>query len=507
MEIELNLANKKGFEWKTLTNDGQKFFYKSIANYTWTELENETSEAFVVIKVTPNKVCIKSDVFRTIPIFYKIDNNKVIISDVIDNLLEKGESEIDSNMRNIYINAGFSPRYSTLFENVFQTRASETVTFDIRNATVSHLADNINYNVDIRANDLDFLLFKNISQSISDKMYRDLNDYTIYLPLSDGYDSLFIACLLKMNSFENVKCFSYGKSSSEVAKKSKNIADKLGFEWEFYNYEREDWKKLRNSDIFSDYLNYAGQGTNFVHFQDFLAVMKISEKLSFEERMNSIFLPGHTGTIGGGNLDSKKIENITTSNELIDFIIKKDFNLQNNEICKEYVRDIVKDEFKDKTISLDNITDFLQIWDIKERQSKVIINSLRIYEFFEMKWYLPLQDKFLVRSLYNLETSEKLNKKRYKELISQLANEFEIFISTKESKKSKFKSLFKKKLLRPYQYVYFKLEIINHQFEWFGLFKSREILYYLFKNGRGFPAIISKVYVDFLESKYEKNKK
>ncbi|MBR8699988.1 hypothetical protein I8F96_13985 [Enterococcus casseliflavus] len=123
-----------------------------------------------------------------------------------------------------------------------------------------------------------------------------------------------------------------------------------------------------------------------------------------------------------------------------------------------------------------------------------------------MKWYLPLQDKFLVRSLYNLETSDKLNKKRYKELISQLANEFEIFISTKESEKSKFKSLLKKKLLRPYQYVYFKLEIINHQFEWFGLFKSREILYYLFKNGRGFPAIISKVYVDFLESKYEKIK-
>ncbi|MCD5030037.1 hypothetical protein [Enterococcus asini] len=506
MELDIQLVNKRGYIWKTVQSENIKYFYKSLIDYTSTELELEDCEAFVVIKVTKDYVEIKSDVFRTIPIFYKVKKSKITISDNFETVSNSHENKMNEQMRNVYLNAGFTPVHMTLIEDVLQTRASESVIIFLKTGEINYQKldtyNNQNINEEVTFDD-----FRKASALISNKLSNFLDGYTIYLPLSDGFDSLYIACLLKMSSFENVKCYSYGDEKSKVARKSRLIAENLGYEWHFYHYQKKDWKVLRSSKLFSEYLDYAGQASNFVHFQDFIAVMKISEKLSLEERENSIFIPGHTGTIGGGNLKSDEIKKIINLDDLINFIIKKDFSLQNNTDSKNTIAQYVKDELVNIPLNINNVTNFLQSWDIKERQSKMIVNSVRIYEFFGMKWYLPLQDKKLVNMLYSLDIFEKLDKKRYKALISQLAQENGITILNPNPKPAKIKSFLKVFLFKPYQFIYFKSEIIKHQFSWFSLFNSGEIIKFIMRNGKEFPAIMSMVYINFLEKKNEKNQR
>lgn len=509
MELDIRLVNERGYTWKTVHSKSVQYFYKSLIDYTSAELELEDCEAFVVIKVNKDYVEIKSDIFRTIPIFYKVKENKITISDNFETVSNSQEKKINEQMKNVYLNAGFTPLNMTLFEDILQTRASESVIIWFNTGKINYqkLDTYNNYNSQVINEEVTFDDFKKASTLISNKLSNWLDGYTIYLPLSDGFDSLYIACLLKMNSFENVKCYSYGDEKSEVAKQSRHIAEKLGYEWYFYPYQKRDWKELRSSNLFSEYLDYAGQASNFVHFQDFIAVMKISEKLSLEEREKSIFIPGHTGTIGGGNLKSGEIKKIINIDDLISFIIKKDFSLQNNTDSKNTIEQSLKDEFMNTPLNISNVTNFLQCWDIKERQSKMIVNSIRIYEFFGMKWYLPLQDKKLVNMLYSLDIFEKVDKKRYKVLISQLAQENGITILKQNPKPKKIRRFLKVFLFKPYQFVYFKSEIIKHQFSWFSLFNKGEIIKFIMRNGKEFPAIMSMVYINFLEKKNEKNKR
>lgn len=510
MELILKLINDKGFKWKRTSNKNgtETYFYKSIRDLSHEELQKSNCDVFVSIKCTTDEVNIKSDNFRTIPIFYTISEGTVTISDSVESLIdyEENRGTLIKEMKDLYLGAGFTPKYFTVFDNIWQTRASETVNINIHNGKVNHLMTGI-YTGNSEPEELDFNNFKKIIQDLSKEMKMILKDYTIYLPLSDGFDSLLIACILKNNSFENIKCFSYGDEQSVVAERSRYIADLLGFEWFFCSYSKKEWEQVRKSDEFKKYLDFSGQGSNFTHFQDFLAVKKISEKLSSKERENAIFIPGHTGTIGGGNLDSKEIEKVNSFSDLVNLIIKKDFSLnRSSKKTKELIGKIVKQDFFNSDLNKKNIIDFLQTWDIKERQSKNIINSLRVYEFFDMKWYLPLQNTKLIEGFYNIKYINKLDKRKYKEFISRLAYDFGVSISPAKKNRSCVRKLLKEVFLRPYQFIYHKFEVINHQFLWFSLFSFKELIYYICINSKGFPSMISKVYINSLENSYEYKK-
>lgn len=120
----------------------------------------------------------------------------------------------------------------------------------------------------------------------------------VLLPLSSGYDSRLIACLCRKFGLRDVVCFTYGRRDSFEVEVSRQVAERLGYEWHYVEYTSETWRRFLESPAFDDYCAFSGNLTANPHFQDFPAVMELRRRGVLREGM--VVLPGHVGDMGGG---------------------------------------------------------------------------------------------------------------------------------------------------------------------------------------------------------------
>ncbi|MBN1552549.1 hypothetical protein JW979_13825, partial [bacterium] len=73
-------------------------------------------------------------------------------------------------------------------------------------------------------------------------------------------------------------------------------------------------------------------------------------------------------------------------------------------------------------------------WDISERQSKFIVNSLRVYEFFGYDWWIPFWDKEFMDYWCRIRPKNRLNQSLYIKLVDNLAKEMGVVIQEKGTK-------------------------------------------------------------------------
>ena len=58
---------------------------------------------------------------------------------------------------------------------------------------------------------------------------------------------------------------------------SRTCAAQLGLSWEFVEYTEEKWKAISESDVFSQYLDFAGRCSSVAHIQDFLEIKELQK--------------------------------------------------------------------------------------------------------------------------------------------------------------------------------------------------------------------------------------
>lgn len=97
---------------------------------------------------------------------------------------------------------------------------------------------------------------------IFNNIFRDLkvthNSRPIILPLSGGYDSRLLALMLYKHDFDNVYSFTDNTQSSYDIPRSELISNKLGFEWEEFNIQREDIRRIYKSSVREEVKNMSG---------------------------------------------------------------------------------------------------------------------------------------------------------------------------------------------------------------------------------------------------------
>ena len=237
----------------------------------------------------------------------------------------------------------------------------------------------------------------------------------IVVPLSGGLDSRIIVTMLKRFGVDDVICFSYGKKNNYESKISKQIADRLDYEWHFVEYTQNNWKECYKSEGMNSYFDYSQNLVSMPHEQDFLAVKILKEKEILPK--NSVFLPGHSGDLFRGHLLNKKdfTNNIFNHDKLIKTIFEKHYNLwdihENQEILPSLFERIKKNT---ALFSIDNSRSYINALDyfnITERQAKYIINSVRVYEYFGYEWRLPLFEKELVDFFLTVPINQKFHDK------------------------------------------------------------------------------------------------
>jgi asparagine synthase (glutamine-hydrolysing) len=426
-DVTVNLVNNNGFKWNSV--GGLSFKGYLILNGKYIEGEQAAKHMKELVDGTDDlssklksvngiysfvysngmKTVACSDRTRSFPLFYCIDSDCVVISDETS-VFRTASSEINGDSLKVFLHAGYVPGRGTLLKNVFQIRAGEFIEIerDLLHETTYYKYDAVSLSTVESVLEVEL---KNILCRIGKSLASSLEGKTPVVPLSSGFDSRLIAALLKMNGFENVITFTYGRKGNPELNISERTAKKLGYTWKYIEYNQETVKEFLNSEKFRNYYPAASNYSSMFFLQEFFAIEKLKEYIP----KDSVFIPGHSGdSIAGSHIIEELFEPVS-KNELIDIILRKHFIYKklygkNDMFLRKYLDEII--ENKDIYTSMD-----YQNWIIRERHGKFIINSNRIYEYFGYNYRMPLIDAEFMDFFSKVPPQLKFGKKLYDKVL------------------------------------------------------------------------------------------
>ena len=431
--LQINLNYNYGYRWYSNNNikvkgyiyDEKNVIYKNenLLNYfenisTEEEFRNAISNAngiFSVIIQKEKKIMLAVDKTRTFPLLYIDNENDLIISDDSYFLRENYKNDLDNVNSDEFLSIGFVMGEETLLQDIFQVQAGEYLIFDDNKLKKEFYFDYLTKKISTKSFDELKSEFLDILRDSIQRIIKLANGRQIVLPLSGGYDSRTIASLLKQLNYEKILCYTYGKKNSPEVIISKKVANELGLNWFFVEYNEQTVNQdFPQSNEFKEYYKFASNHISVFSTQDYFAVKYLHDNKIIND--NAIFVPGHSGDfLGGSHLDKAEIAN---RDNIIDVIYQKQ-NLLNKKIFKN--KKVLKEKIS-SLIEIENIKDdfFYSIdenFNLKERQSKFIINSLRIYEYFGYQHAIPLWDNELTEFFRVLPLKFKLNSYFYEKIL------------------------------------------------------------------------------------------
>lgn len=460
--------------------------------------------SFAFAAETSDAVFLAVDRMCSIPMLFSIAENTVIASDSAEYIAKHRKVLIDKDNCYLYQNASFVPGNNTLAKDIFQILPGQAVVIDKQKGTFEYK----NYfDYSIRQNPLKYSYddFVCDAKRIAEKIAKKCAKNKVFIPLSSGSDSMFVATVVKLSGIKDITCFTYGKKNAKEKKASRRIAENYGFEWKFIEYKNDTWQEFRQSGELKKYADFAGNLANCVHIQDFPAVSSLLKDISENERYNCVFMPGHTGTIGGGNVKTHYFnrEKYSTKNR-ISIYGKKDFNLLNK--GKRVIKkcDVIQSHLNSHETDIVEEVSFFQTWDIRERQAKAILPSLRVYEYFGASWFLPMNDALLMENLYGMPLNDRLDKKTYKSYCRKLYSELTGAKLVEQKNKTTLRKIIGK-IIRPfYKRIHRALQYWLHDLRWFSIANTREKILFIIKGGTAVTSVTSDLYLrEVVFEKYE----
>jgi len=471
--FKIELQHNKGLKWIKMDNiyfkghffDKENKLYqnsKSIQEYfsscnskiIFKEKLKEMNGSFAVIIKNKNKLFIATDQFRSIPLFYSMKGSTFYLSDNAYWLKEKLLlNKIDPISQKEFLAARYVSDKNTLFEQIKQIQAGEYLAVEEKNNKIEFKKEiyyrylHKNFTKKDKKN-----LFKElnkISENVFRKLIKSINNATIVVPLSAGYDSRYVITMLKKLNYKNVICFSYGKKNNKEAIISKRVADRLGYKWFFVEYSKEKWFNWFSSEERIKYQKFAENLCSVMHIQDFLAVKKLKNKKLIPE--NSVFVPGHSGDMLGGSQGPKKIniKKIYILDNATKYLLKFNYILHGHKNKKVFISKIKNSLYQiytKKILNPEEYVNLIESYILSNKVAKFVINSVKVYEFFNYQWRIPLWDIELVSFWLKIPLKHRLENKLYNEYLMSLFEQYNI--DFKKDKKSYF-SLKCKNLLKP----------------------------------------------------------
>ena len=417
----IELINNGGKKWKKFQEDYVKGF-AFIGNELLTEVDilnelinaiqnNKISEKllkmngnFSAVICFNNRIYLFTDKLKTYPLLYLKINSEWIITDqsrVIMNFMPK--YHIDEEVLKTYLTLGYLHQNQTFFSDCKIVSAGTWVL--LKDKSITHEYHNFIHKK-VLLNDEDIV--RGAVSSLENAIKRiviSIGERPIWIPLSGGYDSRLLACVCKKMNIKNVSCFTYGLPDSHEVKTSKQVAKSLGFPWFYVEYTEEKFLSIANSPMDEDYIYWAMNLNTTSHYQDFIAVKELKDKGIIKAR--AVIVPGHSGDVYHQRHSGEIAPfNLLNRNESVaELLFKKYF--QWNFIKRKYKK-VVLDDLgvilnttivkKDKMLAVDLVTN----WNIKNRQANFIINSARVYEYFDVDWRIPLWDDELSEFWFSL---------------------------------------------------------------------------------------------------------
>lgn len=339
------------------------------------------------------------DPLRSWPLFIVAhENRSTTVTDSIDFAREQiGNPEVNQEAAIEFANLGYVTGADTLFADIRQLQPGGWLTILADDTTMNGVRSLPPHAIPGITNpeELDQAFTEALDKAFG-RMLSVIGSRQIVIPLSGGLDSRLIAVAMHDLGHENVVNFTYGVGRTREVDISEEVATRLKQRWEFIDYTNPEIREAWASPAAGRFIRDAYAGASLPHIQDWYPIQQLKERSLIEP--DAVFLAGHTIV---GNMHDEHIladSALVSRDELISVLLGHHASLQPN------TRALVKsrpfmfklNEFLDRIGydgSKDSRLDALEQWNIIERQTKYINNSMRSYEHFGHDWALPMLDR------------------------------------------------------------------------------------------------------------------
>ena len=329
---------------------------------------------------------------------------RLIVSD--DSTLMRGavaSPRLDPRARREFLDAGFVTGTDTLLAGVHQTEQGAVVHIDRATGkarAVNHSLARFSEEADMVADPEEFAAL--LSEALDAGLGRILEDLDrrpgsprLVLPLSGGLDSRLLAAWLTLHgALDRTVAFTYGRPGSREVEVSRSVAEAVGLEWHAVEYVPADLREAWQTQDAADFLEYSYALGALPHVQDWYALRSLLAQGVL--RRGDVVLPGHT--IVGNMHDEWMLEEPTiTRGRVAKAIITHHQDLQGGQKrawADPYRAAKVKEflALRPFTGSPRDVQSVLESYNVRERQTKYINNSMRAYEHLGLDWALPMLD-------------------------------------------------------------------------------------------------------------------
>ena len=376
------------------------------------------------IRIDDDEVVLAQDRLRSWPLFWALEDlggpehagdcgtdpgrarsgRRLVISD--DSTLMRGavtSPRLDPRARREFLDAGFVTGTDTLLAGVHQTEQGAVVHIDRatgKASAVNHSLARFSEEADMVADPEEFAAL--LSEALDAGLGRVLEDLDrrpgsprLVLPLSGGLDSRLLAAWLALHgALDRTVAFTYGRPGSREVEVSRSVAEAVGLEWHAVEYVPADLREAWQTQDAADFLEYSYALGALPHVQDWYALRSLLARGVL--RRGDVVLPGHT--IVGNMHDEWMLEEPTiTRGRVAKAIITHHQDLQGEQKrawADPYRAAKVKEflALRPFTGSPRDVQSVLESYNVRERQTKYINNSMRAYEHLGLDWALPMLD-------------------------------------------------------------------------------------------------------------------
>jgi len=390
------------------------------------DLIPQLNGAWALAYETDSVVLAAVDRLRSIPLFYAMEDGKVLLSDDAREVLKcLSNADLDDICAAEFLVAGYVTGKDTLYKGLYQTQPGEILEVKIPKDASPKISTHRYYRFifgnyfEADEQELEEELSK-LWHQIFSRYAIALKGKTPVIPLSGGLDSRLIAAMFKRCGVENVICFSYGRHGNAEAEASRAVANALGYKWLFCPYDEPSWYKWFREERMREYIDYGSNYSSLAHIQDWPVTGKIlNDNLDDEVA----FMPGHSlDLLAGSHIPDELFnakENITYDTLVPEAVLSHHYSLwpwrnvcpNLKDVFVERIRKVLPafvDSDKSEAIGA------YETWDVESRQVLFIINSARVYEFFGCHWMLPWWDYELMDFFLRVQVNLRFQKRLYR---------------------------------------------------------------------------------------------
>jgi asparagine synthase (glutamine-hydrolysing) len=348
-QIEIKLSYPFLYKWErrtnisVITNSDSEIYFQIFSSVAWplsagSELEKIDGNFAAVIN-SDDYFLATVDRIRSFPLFYKIEDQKILVTDNIS-MFEKEfifNEAAESVFKKIFCTEGSD----TLLQNWKQIQPGEFIFLNKLTGYFSASKYFI-FRSKLPMQKINRVELKELFLNIFKSILYKIGNKNIIVPLSGGYDSRCIIAILKELNAKNIFVYTYGTNDSFEKKIAQKVVHQLNLDWHFVEYTNE----LQDSFFTEKWTEFSYKNHHFTSLpneQDFFALLYLQENKLLPK--DGIVLSGYLGDYFGGN------------------------------------------RFTFNGISADE-DDQLEYY-FNTRGTKFIANSVRLYEYFGLGWYMP----------------------------------------------------------------------------------------------------------------------